>query len=180
MICNICNKPLDETQVYILRSTVGCIGDCCLSPLSVDEARTIVDKHYEENVKVKTNIDRRNWYLITFTSEIGHKDAISVIKASLTKFYKSKMFKGEKYHAWEINEQGMIHAHALFITTGYCPHKDKLKHKWFVDVTKLVHKQFNYLQKKLNDPLHIEFKKRHQLSDNLPNAPQVPGKEIQA
>lgn len=173
IICNICNKPLDEDTSYHFAKYAGYIGSCCLPPITLDEVDEIAKKYRERDKPKPLYIDTRNWYLLTFTSEIGAPDAAAVIKATLTKFYKSKMFKGEKYHVWEINAQGMLHAHALLITTGYCPHKDKLKHKWFVDVTKLQHKQFNYLIKNLDDPIHIETKQTLQLADNLPNAPQI-------
>jgi len=166
MICNICNKSVDDLA-YIARRPIGIIGECCLNVPTLADIDAIA-RPIRDRTRINSVIDTRNWYLITLTSEIGHQDAVPVLKATLTKFYKSKMFKGEKYHSWEINEHGMIHVHIIFITSTYCPHKDKLAHKWFIDITKLKHKQFNYLVKKLDDSYHIEFKKTNQLTDNLP------------
>lgn len=176
--CSLCGKPANDFWNYHPVSK-GPICDDCEYPselfsVFVEDARQVAERHREDN-RIKSTIDARKWYLITLTSEIGHPDAITVIKGTLTKFYKSKMFKGEKYHSWEINEQGMIHVHIILITNTYCPHKDKLKHKWFVDIRLLIHKRFDYLIKNLFDPIHIELKEKNNLSDNLPaNASKAP------
>jgi len=172
-ICNVCKKPFDSETSFIFRKHIGAIGSCCLDEPSFADIELLARFAGVCRRKADHPSDNRKWYLITLTSEIGHPEAVTEIKATLTRFYKSKMYKGEKYHVWEQNTQGMIHAHVMFITDGYCPSKDKLKHKWFVDVTNLKHKQFNYLTKNLLDPKHIELKQRLNLSDNLPDAIQA-------
>lgn len=168
-ICAVCNKPFDLETYFIYRRYIGAIGSCCLEEPTFADIEECASRVGASRRKADSPADERKWYLITLTSEIGHPDAITEIQATLNKFYKSKMFKGEKYHVWEQNAQGMVHAHALLITNTYCPSKDKLKHRWFVDITNLKHKQFNYLLKNILDPIHIELKKKFRVSDNLPD-----------